>query len=154
VSPAQPQRWLVVSSFVLTIAGTAVSGYLTLDHYTSLAPLACPENATINCVKVTTSSYSTLHGVPVALLGLLYYMVMLVLCSPWLWRAQQPRLVQARIGGATLGVAFVLYLIWAELFQINAICLWCTSVHLITIVLFGVLVVGQSLSSARAVAVS
>lgn len=154
MSPAQPPRWLVVSSFVLTIAGTAVSGYLTLDHYTSLAPLACPENATINCVKVTTSSYSTLHGVPVALLGLLYYVVMLVLCSPWMWRAQQARLVQVRIGGATLGVAFILYLIWAELFQINAICLWCTSVHLITIVLFGVLVVGQSLSSASAVAVS
>jgi len=146
-----PPRWLVVTSFLLAVAGTAVSGYLTLDHYTTLAPLACPENATINCVKVTTSSYSTLHGVPVALLGLLYYLVMLVLCSPWMWRSQVPRLAQVRIAAATLGVAFILYLIWAELFQINAICLWCTSVHLITIVMFGVLVVGQSLSSSRLV---
>ncbi len=147
----QSPRWLVRGSFVLAMAGAAVSAYLTVDHYTSLAPLACPENATINCVKVTTSSYSALLGVPVALLGLMFYLAMAVLCSPRLWRAEQPWLVQARIGAATLGVAFILYLIWAELFQINAICLWCTAVHLITLTLFGLLLIGQSLANARAV---
>ena len=142
-------RWLVLGSFLLAVAGTAVSGYLTLDHYTTLAPLACPANATINCVKVTTSSYSTLHGVPVALLGLLYFAAMLVMCSPRMWRIQHPALVRGRIAAATAGVAFVIYLIWAELFQINAICLWCTAVHLITVTLFGLLVIGQTLSNAR-----
>jgi len=151
VADPRAPRWLVLGSFVLALAGTAVSGYLTLDHYTTLAPLACPENATINCVKVTTSSYSTVHSVPVALIGLLYYAAMSVLCLPRVWRVQRPAVVRGRVLAATSGVAFILYLIWAELFQINAICLWCTAVHLITLTLFGLLVIGQSLVSVGAV---
>jgi uncharacterized membrane protein len=34
----------------------------------------------------------------------------------------------------------VLYLIYTELFTLNAICLWCTSVHIITILLFALIV--------------
>jgi len=148
--PAPPQpRWLVLGSFALALAGTCISAYLTLDHYAALAPLACPENATINCVKVTTSSYSTLHGVPVALLGLAFYVVMLALCSPPAWRIRRPLVVRARLAGSIVGVAFILYLIWAELFEINAICLWCTAVHLITLALFALLLIGQSLTNAR-----
>jgi uncharacterized membrane protein len=154
VADVRPPRWLVLGSFLLALAGTAVSGYLTLDHYTTLAPLACPENATINCVKVTTSSYSTVRGIPVALIGLVYYVLMVVLCSPRMWRVNQPALIRGRIVAATSGVGFILYLIWAELFQINAICLWCTVVHLITLTLFGMLLIGQTLSNARALAVS
>jgi len=35
-----------------------------------------------------------------------------------------------------VGILFVLYLVYAELFSIGAICLWCTSVHVITFALF------------------
>jgi uncharacterized membrane protein len=35
---------------------------------------------------------------------------------------------------------FVLYLIYTELFTLDAICLWCTSVHVITFLLFGLIV--------------
>ena len=35
------------------------------------------------------------------------------------------------------GIGFVLCLLYAELFTIGAICLYCTSVHVITFVLFG-----------------
>ena len=45
-----------------------------------------------------------------------------------------------RLAMACLGVVFVIYLVWAELFRIDAICLWCPAVHVITIALFGVLV--------------
>ena len=71
-----------------------------------------------------------------------------------MWRVNQPALIRGRIVAATSGVGFILYLIWAELFQINAICLWCTAVHLITLTLFGTLLIGQTLSNARALAVS
>jgi uncharacterized membrane protein len=39
-----------------------------------------------------------------------------------------------------VGMVFVLYLIYTELFTLNAICLWCTSVHVITFLLFGLIV--------------
>jgi uncharacterized membrane protein len=40
----------------------------------------------------------------------------------------------------------VFFLVWAELFRIDAICLWCTAVHVITVVLFGVLVFAAALT--------
>jgi uncharacterized membrane protein len=39
----------------------------------------------------------------------------------------------------------VVYLVWAELFRIDAICLWCTVVHALTIALFAVLALGVAL---------
>jgi uncharacterized membrane protein len=33
-----------------------------------------------------------------------------------------------------------LYLIYTKLFTLNAVCLWCTSVHIITILLFALIV--------------
>jgi uncharacterized membrane protein len=33
-------------------------------------------------------------------------------------------------------VATALWLIYAELFRIDAICLWCTAVHVLTLLLF------------------
>ena len=45
-----------------------------------------------------------------------------------------------------VGVLFVFYLVWAELFQIDAICLWCTVVHALTLVLFGLVVVREALA--------
>jgi uncharacterized membrane protein len=36
----------------------------------------------------------------------------------------------------------VLYLIYTELFTLNAICLFCTIVHVITFLLFGLIMFG------------
>ncbi|MBO0808979.1 MAG: hypothetical protein J2P32_11850, partial [Actinobacteria bacterium] len=43
------------------------------------------------------------------------------------------------------GIGFVIYLIYVELFVVNAICLWCTSVHVITFVLFCLVVTSAAL---------
>jgi uncharacterized membrane protein len=38
----------------------------------------------------------------------------------------------------------VFYLVYVELFRVDAICLWCTGVHLTTIVLFGVILAARA----------
>ena len=38
-----------------------------------------------------------------------------------------------------------IYLVWAELFRIEAICLWCTGVHVVTLALFFVVVLDAAL---------
>ena len=139
-------RWARLSSLILAVAGLAVSAYLTVEHYSSSTTLACPETGVVNCVKVTTSSYSTLAGVPVALLGLLFFAAMSALCAPVAWRAASPWVGRARLAGAVAGVVMVLYLVWAELFRIDAICLWCTVVHALTVALFAVLALAAALS--------
>ena len=133
--------WLQLTTLALSLAGLGVSLYLTIAHYTTPATLACPDTGIVNCEKVTTSPQSMLFGaVPVALLGLLFYLFMAAVNSPWAWRANWPALRWARLGSLIAGVAFVLYLIYTELFTLNAICLWCTSIHVITILLFALVV--------------
>ena len=129
----RPSRGLL--SFVVALVGLAVSAYLTVEHYTSSLTLACPESATINCAKVTTSAWSHVGPVPVAVLGLAYFAGMAALCTPYAWRAR--RLDVARLAGAAAGVLVAIYLVWVELFRVDAICLWCPAVHVCTLLLLG-----------------
>jgi uncharacterized membrane protein len=115
------------ASFVIALLGSVISAYLTVEHFTTSATLACPETGAINCQKVTTSAWSHLGPVPVAVLGLAYFVGMAVLCSPPAWRVRA--LSPLRTGGAVVGVLTALCLVWVELFQVDAICLWCTAVH-------------------------
>lgn len=124
-----------LAAFVPALVGLVAAAYLTIEHYSASTTLACPESATINCAKVTTSSYSHVAGVPVALAGLLYFVVMVALLTPAAWRVRA--LDPVRVAGAVVGVLSVFYLVWAELFRIDAICLWCSVVHLCTVVMFG-----------------
>ncbi|MEO9137586.1 MAG: vitamin K epoxide reductase family protein [Jatrophihabitans sp.] len=121
-------------ALVSAVAALAVSVYLTVEHYSRSIGFACPESATINCVKVTTSKYSVIAGVPVALLGLLFFVGMTVLLAlPVRNRFRD----LAVLAGSGVGVLMVLWLVYVELFEVDAICLWCTGVHVLTIIMFG-----------------
>jgi uncharacterized membrane protein len=143
--------WVRWTALVLSLAGLGVSIYLTVAHYTTTAILACSSKGYIDCAKVTTSSQSMVFGVlPVAVLGLAFYVFMVAVNSPWGWRLRVPLVWWARVGSAVVGIGFVLYLLYAEIIQIGNICLWCTSVHVITFLLFGVLVFAATLSGGPA----
>jgi uncharacterized membrane protein len=58
------------------------------------------------------------------------------LMSPWAWRLARREVALIRIASLVVGVGLVIYLIYAELFTIGSICLYCTSVHAITFLLF------------------
>lgn len=144
--------WLQWTTFILAIGGLGVSIYLTIEHFTGNATLACSDKGLINCAKVTTSAQSWVWiiphhwAVPVSVLGLAFYVFAVVpLMSPWAWRVTDhvgpyrvpPALLPwIRLGSLVLGMVFVLYLLYAELVWIRNICLYCTSVHAITFLLF------------------
>ncbi|HEY3733340.1 MAG TPA: vitamin K epoxide reductase family protein [Streptosporangiaceae bacterium] len=132
-----PPAWVQYGSLVLSIFGLGVSIYLTIAHYTSSSILACSDKGLVNCGLVTTSPESKVFGVlPVAVLGLAFYIFMTAVNTPFAWRSPRREIALARLGSATVGVGFILYLIYVELFQVDAICLWCTSVHVATFLLF------------------
>jgi uncharacterized membrane protein len=132
--------WIRWGAFVLSVAGFGVSVYLTIAHYTSSAILACSESGLVNCGKVTTSPESNVFGIfPVAVLGLAFFVFMLAINSPWAWRSRQPLIPVARLASVLVGIVFVLYLVYTELFTLNAICLYCTAVHVITFLLFALI---------------
>lgn len=130
-------RWPGLVGTAASAAGLAVATYLTYEHFTSSSTLACSDNGVVNCLKVTTSSYSSVAGIPVAVLGLVFFAVMLVLQLPPLWRRPERELRAGRLAWAVAGLCTVLYLLYAELFAIDAICLWCTAVHALTLLVFG-----------------
>jgi uncharacterized membrane protein len=134
VAPAP--RWAVVSTGILALIGLGISTYLTIAHYIGTEALACSDNGAINCAKVTTSPESVILGIPVAVLGLAFYLVAVPLYSPWSWRSRDRRVHIVRLVAICTGMIFVLWLIAAELLIIGAICLWCTGVHIVTFALF------------------
>jgi len=142
--PVAPPLWFQLTTWILSLGGLGVSIYLTIAHFNTSVTLACPATSTINCEKVTTSPESYAFGIPVAVLGLAFYVFLAVVNSPWAWRITWPPLRWARVGSMVVGILFVLYLIYAELFSIGAICLWCTSVHVITFALFVLIVFGAA----------
>jgi uncharacterized membrane protein len=138
------QPWVPLTSLVLAVAGLGISVYLTIEHFTSSTTLACPDTGALNCLKVTTSEQSAIAGIPVAVLGLVYFVVMLAVSPPALWRSALPAVRYGRLAFAAIGVLFVFYLVFAELFTLDAICLWCTGVHVLAVALFAVTAVGTA----------
>ena len=137
-SAGQP-LWLQVASFVLAILGLAISAYETYAHFNGSHLAGCPTggNGTFNCTAVITSSQSMVFGViPVAILGLLFYVAAVPLFSPWAWRLRRREVHLLRLGSVIVGMGFVMYLIYAELYQIGDICEYCTGVHIVTFLLF------------------
>jgi uncharacterized membrane protein len=137
-------RWITVTTLGLSLLAVGLTAYLTITHYTDPNALACPDTGIVNCTAVTTSSWSVILGVPVALIGLLWAATMTALNSPWAWRSSATWLDTARLLLSGAGALMVFYLVYVELFRVDAICLWCTGVHVTTIALFGVILAARA----------
>jgi len=129
---------------LFVVLGLADSIYLTIAHYTTTAVLACPESKFINCARVTTSPYSEIHGIPIVIFGLIFFVVMGVLYLPKSWQSKNKHLIYFRMALSTIGLMSVFYLVYVELYKLNTICLYCTGVHIITFVLFIVTLIGTT----------
>jgi len=139
-----PALWLQLTTFVLALAGLGVSIYLTYAHFTESTLAGCSESGLVNCTKVTTSAQSYVFHIPVAVLGLAFFLFAAAIMSPWAWRAGRREIHLLRMASLVAGIGFVLYLLYAELFIIGSICLYCTSVHAITFVLFVLTVIAAA----------
>ena len=112
-------RLLRGTSTTLTLGGVGIAGYLTYVHYAGLHPIC---GISHGCETVQTSSYAFLAGVPVALLGLITYLVILITLRTPGYNALLTGYVLTLIG-----FGFSLYLTYREVFTIHAICSWCVS---------------------------
>jgi uncharacterized membrane protein len=107
---------LRVAIATLSVVGAGIAAYLTSVHYAHVAPVC----TTGGCEQVQHSSYAELAGVPVALLGLLAYLALIVTAA-----VRGPVAALAGMLISIVGVAFSGYLLWAQLGPIGAICQWC-----------------------------
>lgn len=110
---------------VLAAAGICVSGVSLYHHFGTSATSYCDFGDNFNCDVVNRSTYSTLLGIPVALIGMVGYAVILFLVT---FRRLHAILTVV----SAIGLAFALYLTYVEKFVLATWCILClTSLTLI-----------------------
>jgi len=87
----------------------------------------CDVSATISCSQVYQSPYAYLLGVPVALLGALWFIAVLVVLAggTWGWQSLRDNAVGYVFGLSTVGLGFVIYMAFASLYLLKIVCLMC-----------------------------
>jgi uncharacterized membrane protein len=137
MAPVGVGRRVRIAALVLSLVGLADSTYLTVAHFQeNILSTTCSTTGAVNCLKVTTSPQSEILHIPVAILGLAFYVALTLINLPPLWKTRDVRVAWLRFAMLVSGIGFVLYLIYAELFLIKAICEYCTGVHIVTFALF------------------
>ncbi|MGH9372141.1 MAG: vitamin K epoxide reductase family protein [Vicinamibacterales bacterium] len=126
----------------LAALGLGASAWSSYVHYALLTRAGyssvCDINSTISCTQAYLSEYGSFWGIPVALAGVLFFTIVLLLVGPGGRLTVQARdNVPAYVFAlSTIGLAFVLYLAWASFFKLNALCLLCAAVYVAVIGIF------------------
>jgi uncharacterized membrane protein len=119
---------------LLSLLGLGVSIYLAYVEINHVEAVCGPVG---HCNIVQSSRYAQIVGIPVAVLGLLNFVTIIIL-----WAIQKysdgplAHLSTVALMGLTLfGTGFSIYLTLLEIFVIQAVCAWCLSSAVITTVL-------------------
>ncbi len=110
-------RYLIMAC---SSAGGVVSAVSLHNHYAPSATEFCDLSATFNCDFVNRSVYSEVLGIPVALFGVLGYLLLLGLSL-----CNNRRTILIRFGASIVGLGFALYLTYIEAYVLMVWCLLC-----------------------------
>src|SRR3989338_7361822 len=145
-------NFLYFTFLPVSFLGFLDASYLTVKHFVG-TPLPC--SVLHGCEEVTTSQYSVIGGIPVALLGAVYYLAIFILILSVLRRnmfsssgvenvadANEDKLLNLTVRLTVIGLLASLWFIYLQLFVIKAICLYCmfSAFTSITLFVFGLFV--------------
>ena len=125
-------KWVMIGWLTLSLIGFLDATYLTIQHYQG-ASLRCFELS--HCDEVTSSRYAVIGGIPIALVGALYYLSILLLTVAYL-DTKSIRLLTIIPLLTIVGFLASLVLVYLQVFVIHAICLYCMLSALISTALF------------------
>src|ERR1700676_3979229 len=80
---------------ILAVCGIAVSSLSLQHHYATSKTAYCEIGETFNCDIVNRSSYSSILGIPVALIGMLGYGAIVVMATLYRERRETPKILFA-----------------------------------------------------------
>ena len=125
-------RNLLLAFTLLGLVASAVSTYvhhrlLTETEYLSF----CDVNATVSCTTVYLSRFGSIGGVPVALVGTVWFGLLLLLLlaerlGPATYRESVPLYLFALSGIALVPTVYLAYVSW---FVLGAVCILCGLVY-------------------------
>jgi len=141
-----PPLWLQLTTLALALLGLGISAYEWYAVWNGghLAGCATGPHSTFDCTAVLNSPQSKVFGIfDVAILGTFFYVFVVAIMTPWAWRMARLNVGRLhlsvgwlRLAAMVAGMGFVMYLIYAELYQVGQVCEYCSGVHIVTFVLF------------------
>ena len=122
---------MAIGLAVIGLIDTIYLSYVKIAH----AEVFCGESRA--CDTVNTSLYSEIGGIPIAYLGLVANLIILVLlilesCGDF-WQQYSPVIV---FGMTLAGVLYSLYLTYIEIAVLRAICPYCVVNAVVMVLLF------------------
>ncbi len=131
-------RTLLVAFAALGLAASSASSYV---HYRLLTQPAyasfCDVSETVSCTAAYLSPYGSFRGVPVAVIGVAFFVLVLSLALVARGRTHAAESAPGYIFAlSTVGLAFVLYLGWASYVVLKEFCILCALTYVAVIALF------------------
>lgn len=114
-------NWILAGIVIFSLIGFLDSTYLTLVHY-NRGTLSC--YIFEGCDKVTTSPYSLILGIPVSLLGVLYYFSVFV-TAIFYFDTKNIFFLRVLSFLPVAGMLASFWFLYLQLFIIKAICFYC-----------------------------
>jgi uncharacterized membrane protein len=109
---------------ILAVCGIVVSSVSLQHHFATSKTAFCDIGETFNCDIVNRSEYSSIFGIPVALIGMLGYAALAGLATVYRERRETPTIL---FSSAAAGLAFALYLTYVEARVLGVWCILCLS---------------------------
>lgn len=127
-----PPKRIIVALLAASLIGFIDAAYLTAKHYLG-APPPCGRFG--GCETVTTSEYAAIAGVPIALLGAVYYLAVFLSVIAYL-DTRRPGILRMTAGVTAVGFIASVWFVYLQLFVIKAICPYCMLSAFASTVLF------------------
>ncbi|QGV81607.1 vitamin K epoxide reductase family protein [Streptomyces ficellus] len=130
--------WMLV---VTGAAGLLAAWVITLDKFKLLEDPnftpGCSLNPVVSCGSIMKSDQAAVFGFPNPMLGLVTYGMVVAIGAGLLAGARYRRWFWLGLNAGTLfGVGFCTWLMQQSLYEINALCLWCSLAWVATIIMF------------------
>lgn len=144
--PASRLKKIALAFLVISALGFLDATFLTAEHFLDKIP---PCTIVSGCATVTTSSYSEIFGIPVALGGAVYYLTVFIIAL--LYRELgDVRVLRGLAWGTIVGLVATSWFLYLQAFVLNAYCIYCLGSALTSLALFALgLVVLRRITSEK-----
>jgi uncharacterized membrane protein len=124
-------KWIPITLLIVAFIGFSDALYLTVEHYQNIIP-PCTIGG---CETVLTSSYAAIFGIPTALLGSIYYFILIVSLFLFL-DFKKEILLRIPIVFSFLGAIASIWFVYLMIFVIKAFCPYCAVSAVTSLIIF------------------
>ncbi len=121
MQPPTLPKWAPILFLIVSFAGFLDATYLAAKHFLG-SPVTC--SLLKGCEVVTSSTYSVMFGIPVALIGALYYLTILILIMVY-FDTERQSILRFAVYLTPIGFLASLGFLYLQAFVIKAFCLYC-----------------------------